>query len=181
MGYVHSREEILDAALGLVQDHGLTGATYRGVGQRLGIADRTVVYYFPTKKELLAAILEVVAGKVRAAMVHKLDDGPLTPDSAVTGIWTSLATPAMDPVFRVYIELFGLAAARKTPYVELLDQLSEQWISWLAQRLDLPAEQRQAAAAAAFAQADGLLLLRHLHSHDVANRAASFLGHPRGA
>ena len=122
MGYVHSREAILEAALRLVQDSSLTEVTFRAVGERAGIPDRTVVYYFPTKKQLLSAILEEVTSRVRAAMARELGNGSVTQAGAVAGIWTSLATREIDPVFRVYIELFGLAAAQKSPYTALLAQ-----------------------------------------------------------
>ena len=48
MGYRHTREDILDGALTVAFDDGLSQLTYGRVAKQLGISDRTVVYYFAT-------------------------------------------------------------------------------------------------------------------------------------
>ena len=47
MGYRHTKEEILEGALSVAFDHGLSRLTYGRVARHLGISDRVVVYYFP--------------------------------------------------------------------------------------------------------------------------------------
>lgn len=180
MGYIHSREAILAAALEVAQEVGLAEVTYRLVGKRCGIPDRTVVYYFPTKNDLLIAVLEAVERKVREPMLELVGDRDLTVGQAVSGMWTALATAEVDPLFRIYIELFGLAAARRPPYDELIARVNRYWVDWLEQRMAGPVDQRRTAAAAVFAQVDGLLLFRHLNSPELADRAARFLQESRG-
>ena len=58
MGYRHSRQEILDGALATAMDDGLSQLTFGRVAKRLGINDRTVVYYFPTKDALITEVVE---------------------------------------------------------------------------------------------------------------------------
>lgn len=163
----------------VVQEVGLADLTYRLVGERLNIADRTVVYYFPTKRELLDAVLEVVEHKVGDAMLAQLGEGPLTVEQAVVGMWRALATPEIDSIFRVYIELFGLAAARRSPYDEVMSRVGHKWLDWLAQRMMGSLDERRAGSAATFAQVDGMLLLRHVVSPKSADMAASLLVSPR--
>ena len=178
MGYVHSPERILSAAVAVVQQVGLAELTYKRVGEHLGIADRTVVYYFPTKADLVLAVLVVVAEKVGDAMAALLDERDLTPGQAMAAIWQSLANDELDPYFRVYIELLGLAIARRAPYEELHTRNYQQWVAWLEPRMAGPVGQRRAAAIAAFAQVDGLLILRHLGLPKDALEGAHHLGLP---
>lgn len=174
VGYIHSGEGILAAAVAAAQEVGLAKLTYRLVGDRLGISNRTVVYYFPTKTDLLVAVLETVADKVGTAMATALDDGPLSPEQAFAGMWRALATEAIDPFFRLYAELVGLAAARQAPYDDLMFRIYHQWIDWLEPRMAGPVVHRRAAAAAAYAQVDGLLLVRYIGAPELADQAATW-------
>ena len=70
MGYRHSADEILDAAVAITLESGLAALTFSRVGERLEISDRTVVYYFPTKLDLINA----VAGALVADMVQLLEE-----------------------------------------------------------------------------------------------------------
>lgn len=175
---MHDRPAILAAAVGVAQELGLARLTYRLTGERLGIPARTVVYYFPTKAELVAAVLDEVAHILRDAMDAAVGAGPLNPREAFSGLWTALATPGVDPAFRLYIELVGLAVARQSPYDELIPPIYRMWVNWLAARMDGPVEHRHTAAAATFAQVDGLLLVRHLGASDLADLTARRLSGP---
>jgi AcrR family transcriptional regulator len=171
---VHNRDQILQAAVEVVCEVGLAEMTYRRVGTHLGIADRTVVYYFPTKVQLVLAVLDVVAEKVGDAMSGMLEERDLTVTQAMTGIFRSLANDELDPYFRIYIELVGLAVARKSPYDQLPPRIYQYWIDWLEPRMAGPAHHRRAAAIAAFAQADGLLLAHHQGHPEAAELGARY-------
>ena len=57
MGHKHTKAEILDGALAAAFDDGLSRLTFGRVAKRLGISDRIVVYYFPTKDDLIGEVL----------------------------------------------------------------------------------------------------------------------------
>jgi AcrR family transcriptional regulator len=182
VGHIHSRETILTAAVHVVRQVGLTRLTYRLVGRQLGIPDRTVVYYFATKRDLVLAVLEVVREKVDQAMRASLDGHGLTVDQALAGMWRALATDELGPYFGIYIELLGLAVARVSPYEELAPRIYQYWIDWLEPRMTGPAGQRRAAAIAAYAQVDGLLIARHQgHPHAADLGAEYLISHPPAA
>ena len=65
MGYRHSEEEIVDAAAAVALEHGMSGLTYRRVADRLEISDRMVVYYLPTKADLVFAAMTAVSVKLQ--------------------------------------------------------------------------------------------------------------------
>ena len=57
MGHKHTKAEILDGALAAAFDDGLSQLTFGRVAKRLGISDRIVVYYFPTKDDLIGEVI----------------------------------------------------------------------------------------------------------------------------
>jgi AcrR family transcriptional regulator len=52
------REDILAAAVAVYAEAGYTGSSLREVAKRAGITHAGLLYYFPTKEALLAAVLE---------------------------------------------------------------------------------------------------------------------------
>jgi AcrR family transcriptional regulator len=51
----HDKAQLLAAAVDTALDTGIGGLTFGAVARRAEVPDRTVVYYFPTKPELVAA------------------------------------------------------------------------------------------------------------------------------
>ena len=176
MGYRHSAEEILDAAVALTLESGLAALTFSRVGKRLGISDRTVVYYFPTKLDLINA----VAGALVTDMVQLLEEAfgstRLSQKDLMNRAWPVLTTPSADRVFALYFEIVGLASTGQAPYDTLAPGLVAGWVDWLAPRiLGSSQDVRRRRALATVAQIDGLLLVRHVlgaTSGDAAAREA---------
>jgi AcrR family transcriptional regulator len=177
MGYRHSAEEILEAAVSTALESGLAALTFKRVGERLEISDRTVVYYFPTKLDLINA----VAGALVADMMHLLEQAfgsePLSQRDLMKRAWPVLTTPAADRVFAIYFEVIGLASSGHAPYDELAAGLVEGWVDWLGPRmLGRTAKVRRSRALATVAQIDGLLLVRHVLGAAAAEAAAREAG-----
>jgi AcrR family transcriptional regulator len=55
------RERLLQAAIGLIRRHGLAGLTQPRVAKAAGISQSHLTYYFPTRRDLLAAVLDRTA------------------------------------------------------------------------------------------------------------------------
>ncbi|PYC79507.1 tetracycline repressor protein class H [Streptomyces tateyamensis] len=55
-----SRQQVLDAALGLVDRDGLKGLTMRSLGEELGVEAMTLYHYVPNKDALLDGLVEQV-------------------------------------------------------------------------------------------------------------------------
>lgn len=177
MGYRHTREQILEAATAVAVEGGLAALTFGNVGKRLGVADRTVVYYFRTKSELAVAVVENLAAGLEALLEAAFGSEPSTPAELVRKAWPVLANEGSDRVFSLFFEIIGLSASRQAPYDALALAVVQRWVDWLATRtLGEGDAERRAGAMAAVAQIDGLLLLRNLLGPDAAESAAAASG-----
>jgi AcrR family transcriptional regulator len=59
-----TEDEILDAALGLLDDGGPHAASVRGIAARVGVAPNAVYTYFPDKAAVIKALVERLLGEV---------------------------------------------------------------------------------------------------------------------
>ena len=177
MGYRHSPDEILEAAVAVALESGMAALTFSRVGAELGISARTVVYYFPTKLDLVLAVAGALAADVERMLEDAFGSEPLTPKDLVVRAWPVLTTPAADRVFTLYFEIVGLAASGKAPYDVLAPGLVEGWVAWLAPRvLGSTPDVRRRRALATVAQVDGLLLIRLVLGAEAADAAAREAG-----
>jgi AcrR family transcriptional regulator len=172
MGHRHDRGEILDAAVAVAVDEGLAKLSFARVARRVGTSDRVVVYYFPSKTDLVGEVLAEVGTRLQMTLAPALSAAARDHLEVVRRAWPVLASPEADPVFALFFEAAGYAAAGHEPYRSLVPPLVDAWIEWVATLLDGPARTRRREAAAAVAALDGLLLLRQLCGPVVADAAA---------
>lgn len=177
VGYRHSREDLVAAGAQVALARGVAALTFASVGKEAGTSDRTVVYYFPTKAHLIAAVVASLGGRLQGVLAEAFGEEPLAANDLMRRAWPVLAHPAADPVFAVFFQVLGLATARTEPYDSLARQFVNGWIDWVSLRIDAPTPAaRRRAATTAMAQLDGLLLLRSVSGARVSNGAARGLG-----
>ena len=176
MGHRHTKEEILEGALAAALEEGLSQLTFGRLAKRLGINDRTVVYYFPTKDDLITEVVVAMGLRLQHTLADAFSKPAADHRELARAAWPALSRPAVDPIFALFFEANGLAAAGRAPYDTLVPQLIDAWIAWTMTFLKGSAKHRRAEAEAALALTDGLLLLRQLAGPAAANRAAARIG-----
>lgn len=176
MGHKHTKAELLEGALAAAFDDGLSQLTFGRLAKRLGVSDRIVVYYFPSKADLVGEVIGALGARLQETLAPALASRAAGHVELVRAMWPVLATPDADPVFALFFEANGLAAAGREPYRSLVPALVELWIDWAAGHIDGPPRRRRTQAEAAIALVDGLLLLRLLAGPEPAKRAARAIG-----
>jgi AcrR family transcriptional regulator len=175
MGYRHSREEILEGAMAAAFEDGLHQLTFGRLATRLGISDRVIVYYFPTKGDLITEVLIGLGLQLQATLAPTFSTAADDHVDLIRKAWPVLARREADHVFALFFEAGGLAAAGLEPYRTIVPQLVDGWIAWAAGLLRGTPTRRRSEAAAAIATIDGLLLMRQLAGPAVADLAAKRL------
>jgi AcrR family transcriptional regulator len=176
MGHKYSRDEILDGALQAALADGLSPLTFGRLARRLGVSDRVIVYYFPSKTELIVSVLALVAGRLQDVLARAFTQPASGHFELARAAWPVLATDEIDPIFGLYFEAIGQATAGIEPFAGLAGPLIEGWITWLSGFFDDDPQTCRAEAVATLALLDGLLLMRQLAGGVAADRAAMQLG-----
>ena len=135
MGHKHTKAEILDGALAVALEDGLSQLSFGRVAKRLRISDRTVVYYFPTKDELVTEVITSLGLQLQQALAQAVDSTAPDHLELLRSAWPVLAHPDADPVFALFFEATGLAAAGRSPYEALVPAIVHEWIDWASDRI----------------------------------------------
>lgn len=176
MGHKYTREEILEGALATAADDGLSRLTFGRIAKRLGISDRIVVYYFPSKDDLIRDVLYAFGLGLQETLAAAFTQPAADHIELARAAWPVLATTDADPVFALFFEASGLAAAGREPYRTVVPELVAAWIEWVAGFIEGTPPRRRSEAESVVAVIDGLLLLRRLVGPAPADRAARRLG-----
>jgi AcrR family transcriptional regulator len=176
MGHKHTKEQILEGALAAAVDEGLSRLTFGRLAKRLGINDRTIVYYFPSKDDLVTEVLMSMGMHLQITLSAAFTSSAANHIKLARSAWPVLAHKDTDPIFALFFEANGLAATGREPYRTLVPALVEAWIDWASTFVTGTPKQRRTEAETAIAVLDGLLLLRQLAGPAAAERAARRLG-----
>jgi AcrR family transcriptional regulator len=88
------REEVLDAALSLISELGIAGASLRKLAARLGMSQPSLYHYFDSKDALVKQIIEHCAGQMLAAATtvefpRTIEDVPRFARDATLALWAT--------------------------------------------------------------------------------------------
>ncbi|HYO18008.1 MAG TPA: TetR/AcrR family transcriptional regulator [Dermatophilaceae bacterium] len=126
------RDSLLRAAATLVAERGYSALTLDAVGDAVGVSKGGVLYHFPTKEALVAALLEELSSGFDADQVAAHGADPVAPGAWTRAYVTASATPSQDPSSHVAAVAL-LAAVGYDP--TLLEPLQERYTRWV-ERLD---------------------------------------------
>lgn len=175
MGPRHDRQHILKEALALATAEGLRSVTFGRVANRLALPDRTVVYYFPTKAQLLREVLEAGTASLRDVLSRAFRDPADSPSQLAARAWPIVSSAEAEPVFRLFFDAVGLALHDPDELGEIVRALVNAWTASLEPLFEGSRPARRARAEATVALLDGLLLLRFTAGPEVSARAARAL------
>jgi AcrR family transcriptional regulator len=129
------RSRILDAALKLVSELGAAGTSMRRLASACGLNVATIYHYFPSKADLLKALIEERRYGERMATEEPPIDPALPPRARLAGLvaWVAERTLEEDVVLRLILGegLRGDTTARLSA-VELVAALDSTAAAWLS-------------------------------------------------
>ncbi len=155
------------ALIGELADHvlanGLGGASLRLLAAAVGTSDRMLLYYFPDKAALIAAVLQEVA--VRMTMLLDLQRGsqPVSAAALEGRMLPLVLDPAVWPFMQLWLEMAALAARGDATCALVGNGIAEGFVTWLESQLDIaePVE-RSSTALQLLMKIEGALLLKSL-------------------
>ena len=134
-----TRATILDAALDLFGTRGFDAVSLDEIAREVGVRKQTDLYWFPSKDDLLDAVLDAVAGElvvvIDAAVRATPADDPLERlDAVVRAVFRpAVRRPAMLGVVR---ELSRLPAAHVDRLRVRLQPMVERCVEYFGQQMD---------------------------------------------
>lgn len=170
----HSKEEILEAAFEVAKALGLAKLTFGKVAKRLSIPDRTIVYYFPNKAELISAVLDEISRRFQALLGAAFYEPASSPGLLVSRAWPVISSPDAAPLFRMFFDAVGVSMHNNNDVGEQVRQLMDAWANGLAELLPGDAKAKRSAAAATIAMVDGLLLVHLTLGPEASMRAVEY-------
>lgn len=172
VGYRYTKEQILEGALSAALEEGVSRLTFGRLAKQLGISDRVIVYYFPSKDDLVSEVLAALGSELQRALAPVFAQKVSDHAQMLRRAWPVVARDDLDGTFALFFEASGLAASGCEPYRTVVPRLVQGWIDWAASFIDGTPTHRRREAAATIAAVDGLLLLRQLAGPEAADGAA---------
>ncbi|MER6345076.1 TetR/AcrR family transcriptional regulator [Streptomyces sp. NPDC001595] len=104
------RAELLEAAIEVIAENGVNGATHRSIAARAGMPSSTTSYFFSSLDDLIAAALQVVADRFATrvdSVIKQIGEVGANPEEAIDRfVDLMLGGPQVDVVaqFEIYLE-----------------------------------------------------------------------------
>jgi AcrR family transcriptional regulator len=155
-----TRDRLLAAAVDYVAAHGVADLSLRKLAAAIGTSHRMVIYHFGSKEGLLVAVVREVEERQRAAFAEiDLDAGSVA--ELARRLWRRLTDPALEPLERLFFEMYGQALQGRPGTTPLLERVVESWLDAaveVAGRRGVPPEVARPRARLGLAVTRGLLL-----------------------
>jgi AcrR family transcriptional regulator len=173
------RAALLERLADHVLAHGLSASSLRPLAKAAGTSDRMLLYYFPDKGAVIAAVLEVVAARMVALLDARRAPGML-PYAALKAQLIAIVFAAdLWPYMRLWLEMASLAAHGDPVFRAVGEQLGRGFLAWGAAQLESASDAtRDVEAAQLLVAVEGTLLLRSVGLEDVATLAANLSDTP---
>ena len=141
---------------------------------------RTVVYYFPSKLDLLRAVGQELIARMATVLFGALGDDRRSMDDLLRLTWPAVRSPRADPHAALAFEIVGLAGAGCPPFPDLARELSQRFVERFSDRVD-STEDLRTVGAAVLGRLLGLLLIHRIAGETLADATARYEGSPHPA
>lgn len=150
------KEELLNAALAYLLEHGLANASLRPMAAQLGTSPRMLMFHFKSKERLLQEVMEQIQTRLQSSFVRTSKSGRKAVPP-LKRFWRWATEKENLPYLRLLYEAQIIAAQNPKVYGPYLQKASRDWQEVVLQTLSqsLRSEDLATLCIAVF---DGLLL-----------------------
>lgn len=165
------RDTLLDSLASHVLAHGLAASSLRKLAAAAGTSDRMLLYYFPDKGALMAAVFERIGARLLGELMARGGTEPLPLDPLRRRLVALLGADHLWPYMQLWFEI-AARAARGDPFALMIgSRMGEGFLMWGAAQLDCDDEtERAAQAAQLLAAVDGAMLLKAVGMRETVAR-----------
>lgn len=167
------RAALVDALADHLLDVGLAGASLRSFAAAADTSDRMLLYYFKDKAEIVAAAMARVAERMTVALAAHTGPDRLPLAEATVRVVGFVASPAMAPGMRLWLEAASAAARGDALCGTVGEAVARGFVAWGQTLLDSPPERRAADAARLMLAAEGAVFLNAVGLADIVTLAIS--------
>jgi AcrR family transcriptional regulator len=155
------REDLLDAVIEYMLDHGVADLSLRPLAAHVGSKARLLIYHFGSRDALIADAMIVIRERVQRAFADMVDRGRgRMPSQIMQTFWEWATSREHERYLRLFFEVHGLALQKPSVYGLYLEGAVKTWVEMMAAVLpeSYSHEQRIAFATLAVGTTQGLLL-----------------------
>ena len=150
------KEQLRDAALAYLVEHGLTGVSLRPMAAQLGTSARILIFHFRSKEGLMTEVMEELHARLQASFL-KLSESPDRSVPPLKRFWLWARDRKNFVYLRLLYESQIVAARNGKQYGRHLKKSSTDWQRLVFQRLS-ESVRSQELATLCIAVFDGLFL-----------------------
>ncbi len=126
-----------------VLSHGLGSASLRPLAAAVGTSDRMLLYYFPDKSALIAAVLEEVAARMTMLLEMQREAVPVAASELEARLMPIVLDPAVWPFMQLWLEMAAMAARGDATCARVGGGIAEGFVAWLEAQLANPDPQER--------------------------------------
>ena len=123
------RQELLDAAIDYVAEHGLADLSLRRLAIELGTSHRMLSHHFGSKDGMWTAIVKEVECRQLATFEDLEPDPSMSLQDVLRTWWRHISDPSLWPNERLFFEVYAQALHDPPATNEFLADVVESWIS----------------------------------------------------
>lgn len=156
-----ARQELLDAAITYVAEHGLADLSLRRLAAELGTSHRVLSHHFGSKEGMWRAIVKEVERRQLTAFADVELDPSMTLEDVQRTWWRHISDPSLWPSERLFFEVYAQALHDRPETDEFLVDVVGSWIGpavELGEAMGMPPEVAVTSARLGLAVTRGLLL-----------------------
>ena len=126
-----SREELLERVVDYVLAHGVIDLALRPLARAVGASPRLLLYRFTSKDELVTQVVSRLRERQRELFERvRVQEGKTAID-ACRAAWDIMSSPKMEPLFKLFIELYGLALKEPKRFAPFMRDAIGDWLKYI--------------------------------------------------